>query len=205
MHHSLCIIVLCFSMGISAINAYDHLTWALEILPIVIAIPFIYRYGKDQKISSLLLFFIALHGIVLAIGGHYTYARVPLGDWLVHWGLFNRNNYDKVGHFMQGFVPAMILHEIFIRGNICLNSRGIMVTVIILSCGGISALYEIIEWHAAVILGTGAEEFLGTQGYVWDTQSDMLMALIGAMTMTTLFLHVHRTSIYRDERDGTKP
>jgi putative membrane protein len=187
--------LLLFAMAVSAIKPFEYLTWFLEVFPIIIAIPFMIWFGGKGKISPLLFLFITIHGIVLAIGGHYTYANVPMGNWLVDIGLFQRNNYDKLGHFMQGFVPAMVLNEILIRTGMTAGHARLSKTIIVLSCAGISAVYEIIEWLAAVALGSGADEFLGTQGYVWDTQSDMLMAIIGALCMVFTYGRIHERSI----------
>jgi putative membrane protein len=196
MHLKTSITLLLLAMAVSAIKPFDYLTWFMEVAPIMIAIPFMVWFGGNGKISPLLMLFITLHGIILAIGGHYTYANVPLGNWLVDIGLFQRNNYDKLGHFMQGFVPALVLHEIMIRTGMANQHARLTKAIIVLSCGGISAIYEIIEWQAAVVLGSGADEFLGTQGYVWDTQSDMLMAIIGALFMVFTCGKVQEKSIH---------
>ena len=195
MHLRTSIALLLLAMAISAVRPFEYLTWLLEIFPIIVAIPFMVWFGSKGKISPFLLTCIAIHGIVLAIGGHYTYANVPMGNWLVDIGLFQRNNYDKIGHFMQGFVPAVVLNEILIRTGMANQHARLAKAIIVLSCGGISAIYEIIEWQAAVALGSGADEFLGTQGYVWDTQSDMLVAIVGALCMVFIFAKLHERSI----------
>lgn len=169
------------SIIISGIHPADYLTWLMEIAPIGIGLPFVYYYGKKNKISTALLICIAIHSIVLAIGGHYTYANVPLGNWFVQIGVFSRNNYDKIGHFMQGLTPTLLLIEIFNRKRMGLNYPHFIKIIAIFVCAGFSAIYEIIEWFAAILLGSGADEFLGTQGYAWDTQSDMLFAILGGI------------------------
>jgi putative membrane protein len=187
--------IMVLSVLVSGMYPYDTLTWILEVAPIVFGLPLVVYFGRQGNLSRILLIGIAVHAIVLAIGGHYTYAKVPLGDWCVQWGWAERNNYDKVGHFFQGFIPAMILGEMFLRKNIMLNLPVIRPLVIVLACGGISAIYEIIEWQTAVILGAGADDFLGTQGYVWDTQSDMLFACIGALVAVTCIFPLQRRMI----------
>lgn len=171
----------------SGIRPFDFTVWVLEVFPVLAGAPFVFYFGRRGKISNLLLALIAAHSAVLTLGGHYTYAHVPLGDWFVQAGWAARNNYDKIGHFFQGFVPAIVIREILVRNRIGMGNGAIMALMIILACGGLSSLYEIIEWMSAVILGGGADEFLGTQGYEWDTQSDMLLAFIGA-SCAVLFL-----------------
>jgi putative membrane protein len=130
-----------------------------------------------------------VHGLILMLGGAYTYARVPLGFWMQDWFDFSRNNYDKIGHFAQGFVPAFVAREILVR-IYDIRNRSLLVVLCISISLAISALYELIEWWSALLLGSGADEFLGTQGYVWDTQSDMFLALIGA-SCAMLLASVH--------------
>ena len=161
----------------SGIQPKSQATWVLEVLPAVIgALILAFTYQKF-RLTTLLYVLILLHCIVLMVGGHYTYAEVPLFD-----GLFGaeRNNYDKLGHFAQGFVPALIAREILIRKNV-VNGQGWLNLFVVCIAMTLSAVYELVEWGVAVISGEGADAFLGTQGYVWDTQSDMAMALIGAI------------------------
>jgi putative membrane protein len=164
----------------SGIQPYDLYTWVLEVIPALIALPILIVTYRRFPLTRLLYVLILLHAIVLMIGGHYTYAREPVFEWLkqvMHWP---RNNYDKLGHFMQGFVPAMIAREILLRRT-PLKRGGWLFFLVVCVCGALSACYELVEWLTA-ILGSGkSEEFLGTQGYAWDTQSDMLMAFIGAI------------------------
>lgn len=178
--------ILAFLLIISGIQPFDRTTWWLEVTPVLIVIPILYATHKAFPLSPLLYGLIFLHAIVLIVGGAYSYARVPLGFEMAQWLGLDRNPYDKIGHFMQGFVPAMVAREILIRNHIL--SKGKMLSFIVICIVlAISASYELIEWAAALSLGQGAEEFLGTQGDEWDTQSDMFFALIGSIT-ALLFL-----------------
>lgn len=171
----------------SGIQPKSQATWVLEVLPAVIgALILVFTYQKF-RLTTLLYVLILLHCIILMVGGHYTYAEVPLFD-----GLFGaqRNNYDKLGHFAQGFVPALIAREIFIRKHV-VNGRGWLNFFVICIAMTLSAVYELVEWGVAVISGEGADAFLGTQGYVWDTQSDMAMALIGALCALIFVSKIH--------------
>ncbi|WP_371189624.1 DUF2238 domain-containing protein [Thalassotalea maritima] len=161
----------------SGIDPKDQFTWFLEVLPALIAAVLIIATYKSFKLTPLLYFFILLHCVVLMIGGHYTYAEVPFFDGLLG---SERNNYDKVGHFFQGFVPALVAREILIRNSV-INGKYWCHFLVICVCLAFSAFYELIEWWVALASGEDADAFLGTQGYVWDTQSDMGFALIGAI------------------------
>ena len=175
----------------SGINPKDQFTWLLEVIPAIIGLALIASTYKYFKLTSLLYFFILVHCIVLMIGGHYTYAEVPLFD-----NLFGseRNNYDKVGHFFQGFVPALLAREILLRKQV-VNGRGWLTLFVISVSLAFSAFYELIEWWVAVLTGENAEAFLGTQGYVWDTQSDMALALFGAICSLLLLSKLHDTQL----------
>ena len=175
----------------SGINPKDQFTWLLEVIPAMIGLALIASTYKYFKLTSLLYFFILVHCIVLMIGGHYTYAEVPLFD-----NLFGseRNNYDKVGHFFQGFVPALLAREILLRKQV-VNGRGWLTLFVISVSLAFSAFYELIEWWVAVLTGANAEAFLGTQGYVWDTQSDMALALFGAICSLLLLSKLHDTQL----------
>jgi putative membrane protein len=175
----------------SGINPKDQFTWLLEVIPAVIGLALIASTYKYFKLTSLLYFFILVHCIVLMVGGHYTYAEVPLFD-----NLFGseRNNYDKVGHFFQGFVPALLAREILLRKQV-VNGRGWLTLFVISVSLAFSAFYELIEWWVAVLTGENAEAFLGTQGYVWDTQSDMALALFGAICSLLLLSKLHDTQL----------
>ena len=175
---------------VSGIAPYDRLTWLMEVLPSLVAVPLIAATRKTYPLTTLLTVLIALHCLVLIGGGAYTYARVPLGFWLQDLLGTARNPYDKIGHLMQGFVPALAAREILLRGAFV---RGRKMAAFLCICVAmmISACYELIEWGAAVALGQGADEFLGTQGDPWDTQSDMLMALIGSSAAMVLLARWH--------------
>jgi putative membrane protein len=163
----------------SAFEPYDRLTWAMEVVPVFIAAPLLVATRRKFPLTQLLYGLIALHMIVLIVGGAYGYARVPLGFWLQDTFDLGRNPYDKIGHFMQGLVPALLAREILLQRGYLTNLR---MTAFLSICVALafSAVYEMVEWTAALALGQGADEFLGTQGDVWDTQSDMFLALIGA-------------------------
>ncbi len=179
---------------VSGLHPYDRATWWMETAPIFIALPILLASYQRFPLTTLLYVLIFLHGIVLLVGGAYTYARVPLGFDVAHWFGWQRNPYDKLGHFMQGFVPAMVAREILIRGSYIRGRRMLffVVTCIVLA---ISATYELIEWWAALAMGQGADEFLGTQGDMWDTQSDMFCALIGAISAQLLLAGWHHRQI----------
>lgn len=165
----------------SAWRPYDRLTWWLETLPGIIGVIILIATYRRFRFTTLCYIFIALHVCLLCVGGHYTYAREPLFNWLkssFHW---QRNYFDRLGHFAQGFVPALIAREMFIRLRV-FNRPGWMPFVIICVCLGISAAYEFIEWWTALLSGSASTEFLATQGDIWDTQADMFMALLGAIT-----------------------
>ena len=166
----------------------------LEVFPVAIALPVLWATHRRFPLTTLLYVCIFLHAVVLITGGAYTYARVPLGFHIAELLDLTRNPYDKIGHFFQGFVPALVAREILIRGDFVRRGK-MLVFIVICIVLAISATYELLEWLAAETLGQGAEEFLGTQGYEWDTQSDMLLALIGAVTALTLLSRVHDRQI----------
>lgn len=177
-----------FFLGLflSAIHPKEYFTWFLEVIPAVLGLIILTVTYKRFTFTNFTYGFILLHCIILFIGGHYTYAEVPLFDWIKEVLHQSRNNYDKVGHFMQGFVPAMIVRELFIRKKVVAN-QGYFNFIIVAICLAISAAYEWLEWGVSVFTGDGGDAFLGTQGDVWDTQSDMLFATIGAVCMVLLF------------------
>lgn len=183
-------------LGLSGIDPYDRTTWVLEVFPVVVALPILWMTYRRFPLTTLVYGFILIHACVLMIGGAYTYARVPLGFHLADLLNLSRNPYDKIGHFFQGFVPALIAREILVRGQY-VRGRKMLTFIVICIVLAISASYELIEWGVALALGQGADEFLGTQGDPWDTQSDMLLALIGAITTLALFSHVHDRQIQR--------
>ncbi len=173
-------------LGWSAWRPHDYPTWWLEVTPALVAAAVLFFTRRRFPLTPLLYLLILLHSIILMAGGHYTYAEVPLGQWWMDWFGFSRNNYDKLGHLAQGFVPALVARELFIRLHIVQGRRWQAFLSVCVALA-ISAFYELIEWWVALFSGQAAEAFLGTQGYVWDTQSDMFMALIGAsLAMVTL-------------------
>lgn len=165
----------------SAINPYDRLTWWLEVLPAILALPILVWTMSSFPLTRLLYVLILIHAIILMIGGHYTYAEVPLFNLLQDAFNLARNYYDRIGHFVQGFVPAMIAREILLRKHVVASS-GWLFFIACCICLSLSAFYELIEWWVAALTGTAAESFLGTQGDIWDTQWDMFIAMIGAIT-----------------------
>lgn len=175
-------------------HPYDRTTWWMEVAPVLIALPVLWLTAARFPLTGLALGLIAVHGLVLIVGGAYSYARVPAGFVVQDWLDLARNPYDRLGHFMQGFVPAIVLRELLIRlGGI---APGKLLTAIVLACClAVSASYELIEFAAAMLLGQGADEFLGTQGDVWDTQWDMLMCLIGAAVALAGLSRVHDRQI----------
>jgi len=166
---------------VSGLAPYDRATWLMEVAPVLIALPLMIACRRSYPLTGLLCVLIAVHALILIAGGTWTYARVPFGFWLQDLLGTTRNPYDKIGHFMQGFVPALVAREILIRGG---HVVGRKMTAFLCICiaMAISASYELLEWAAALSMGQGADEFLGTQGDVWDTQSDMFMALLGSST-----------------------
>ena len=181
---------------ISGVKPYDRPTWWLEVAPVLIAIPILVATYRRFPLTSLLYGLICLHALVLIYGGSYTYARVPLGFWLQDLLSLERNPYDRIGHFMQGFVPAMVAREILIR-NKYVNGTSMAAFLSLCVALSVSAFYELIEWWAALALGQGAEEFLGTQGDPWDTQADMFLALIGAAAALAALSRLHDRQIAR--------
>ena len=166
----------------SGIQPHDYFTWILEVFPGIIGLVILLFTFKKFQFAYLTYVFILVHCYILFVGGHYTYAEVPLFDWVKEVFHQSRNNYDKVGHFAQGFVPAMIVRELFVRLDIVKRGKWLPVLTVCV-CVSISAVYELFEWFVAVTSGQSAEAFLGTQGDPWDTQSDMLFAAIGAICM----------------------
>ncbi len=180
----------------SGINPKDQFTWFLEVSPAIIGIIILIITYKKFKLTTLVYTLILIHCIILMIGGHYTYANVPFFDLIKEFFNQDRNNYDKVGHFAQGFVPAMIAREILIRKNVIPNYtwRNFF---IVCFCLGFSAFYELIEWWVAILSGEDAQAFLGTQGYIWDTQSDMGLALLGSIIALLTLSKYHNKQLYK--------
>lgn len=176
----------------------DRLTWFLENVPVLIAAPILVATWRRFPLTPLAYRLIALHAVILMVGGHYTYAEVPLGDWVRDAFGLARNHYDRLGHFAQGFVPALITRELLLRKT-PLRPGGWLAVIIVGMCLGISAFYEFTEWWAALAGGAKADAFLGTQGDVWDTQWDMFMAFIGATTCVLTLSRVHDGQLRRLE------
>jgi len=174
------ILIYCTVLIWSVINPHDYVTWLLEVAPALIGAGILFATRNTFPLTPLTAMLVLLHCIILMVGGHYTYAEVPLFDWLAEVCGWQRNNYDKLGHFAQGFVPAIVAREILMRKNV-ISTPAWRNFFIVCFCLGFSAFYELIEWWVALLSGEGAEAFLGTQGYIWDTQSDMAWPLSGAI------------------------
>jgi len=181
-------------LAISGIAPYDRTTWLLEVAPVFIAAPIMIATYRRFPLTGMLYILIALHALVLIEGGAYTYARVPLGFWIQDAFGLTRNPYDKIGHFMQGFVPALVAREILLRGGYVTGRRMVAFLSICVAMA-ISAFYELIEWWSALALSTQADDFLGAQGDVWDTQSDMFMAMVGAIVAMVFLSKYHDKQI----------
>lgn len=175
---------------LSGLRPYDRLTWWLEVLPVILILPVLWYSHGRFPLTTLLYVAIFVHALVLMLGGAHTYARVPLGFWIADLLDLERNPYDKIGHFFQGLVPALAAREILMRGAF-VRGRRMLAFIVVCIVLAVSATYELVEWAGALALGQGAEEFLGTQGDVWDTQSDMFCALIGALVSLLVFARMH--------------
>ena len=187
------------SLAWSGWRPHDYITCWLEVSPALIALVILALTRKVFPLTPLAYGLILVHCIVLMVGGHYTYAEVPLGDWFSEWTGGQRNNYDKLGHFAQGFIPAIVVREVLIRNRVVAR-RGWLSLIVISLCLAFSAFYELIEWWVALLSDEAADSFLGTQGYVWDTQSDMFLALIGAGMAIALLGRMHDRQIRNVER-----
>jgi len=174
----------------SGIGPYDRLTWVLEVVPVLIAVPLLVWTARSFPLTPLVYVLIAVHALILMYGGHYTYALTPLGDWMREAFGFSRNHYDRIGHLMQGFGPAMVARELLLRTSPLRPGKWLF-TLVTLSILGVSACYEFTEWWAAIAGGDAAGAFLGTQGDVWDTQWDMFLAGCGAIAAQVLLKRVH--------------
>lgn len=182
-------------MAWSAWEPYDRITWWLEVFPVIAGfIALFIAQAKNWRFSNLSMVLIGLHMILLIVGGHYTYARVPIGDWAKEAFDLSRNHYDRLGHIFQGLTPAILCREVFMRNRI-VATRGWMSVLVVSFCMAISAIYELIEWAAALVSAEAAESFLGTQGDHWDTQTDMFCALIGAVGAVVLLRFAHNRSM----------
>jgi putative membrane protein len=189
-------------LGWSLVGAHDGFTWFLEVFPVLLGGPLLVWSAARFPVSSLVLAMMWVHGVILMVGGHYTYAMVPAGEWCKEWFGWTRNHYDKLGHFAQGFVPALIVRELLLRRSPLRadasgrTSRWLPVLVVCV-CLAFSALYELFEWGTALATGSAADDFLGTQGDPWDTQTDMFMALLGSVIALVTLSGVHDRSMAR--------
>ena len=176
----------------------DRATWCMEVAPAVVAAAVLWQTRGRFTPTPLMLALVLLHGLILMVGGKYTYAHVPLGFWMQDWFGLARNDYDRIGHFAQGLVPAIVARELLLR-VFHIGSRRLLAFLVIAICLAISAAYELIEWGAALALGQGADEFLGTQGDPWDTQEDMFTCLIGAVAAVLTLSRFHDRQIAKRE------
>jgi putative membrane protein len=183
-------LLLLAALALSFLKATDRATWAMEVAPVAIVLPLLWATLRSHPLTPLLYALIFVHALVLIVGGTYTYARVPLGFAIADLFGWQRNPYDRIGHFFQGFVPAIAAREILLRGD-HVRGRRMLAFLVLCVVLAVSATYEFIEWGAALLLGQGADEFLGTQGDPWDTQTDMFMALIGAVAALALMSRWH--------------
>lgn len=186
----------------SGIAPYDRLTWFMEVLPVLIAAPILIVTRTRLPLTQLVYVLIAIHGLILIYGGAYTYARVPAGFWLQDLLGFARNPYDRIGHLAQGFVPAMVARELLLRVFRVEGRKTVFFLAVCIALA-ISAFYELIEWWAALVMGGSAEEFLGTQGDVWDTQWDMFLALTGAILALLALGRRHDRQLVRLKKSTT--
>jgi len=189
------LVVGAIALAVSAVHAYDPGTWWMEVAPIFISVPILIATARRFPLTPLAYRLIFVHALILMLGGHYTYARVPLGEWVKAWLHLGRNHYDRLGHFAQGFVPAIITREVLLR--LTPLKRGAWLFFLVTAvCLAVSACYEFVEWWASLLGGNAATEFLGTQGDVWDTQWDMFIALIGAITAQLTLSRVHDRQLH---------
>ncbi|MCQ7058885.1 DUF2238 domain-containing protein [Escherichia coli] len=177
-------------------SATEKITWLMEVTPVIIVVPLLLATVKRYPLTPLLYTLIFFHAIILMVGGMYTYAKVPIGFEVQELLNLSRNPYDKLGHFFQGLVPALTAREILVRGNI-VHGRKMLAFLVCCVALAISATYELIEWWAALAMGQGADDFLGTQGDPWDTQSDMFCALLGALTTVIFLARIHCRQLRR--------
>ena len=191
-------LVVAAALAWSRIAPFDTLTWYLEIFPIAIAFPLMYATARRHPLTPMLYWLIAFHSLILVLGAHYTYARVPLGFWFQDLLDLSRNHYDRVGHIAQGFIPAIAVREIFKRWS-PVKSGLWLAFMTVATCLAISACYEFVEWWVAVAAGGAAEDFLATQGDIWDTQWDMFLAACGAILAVATLSRVHDRTIARLE------
>lgn len=193
---SILLILFIVVLSWSGIQPKESFTWMLEVFPAIIGVVILILTRKSFPFTPLVYTFIFVHACILCVGGHYTYAEVPAFDWIKELLHQSRNNYDKVGHVAQGFVPALIIRELFIRKEV-VAKNGWLSFIVVSICMAISAAYELLEWLVSLFSGESGDAFLGTQGYVWDTQSDMLYATIGAISALILLSGIQNKQIQK--------
>jgi putative membrane protein len=187
----LALLVICsVALVISAMNPYDRITWYLEVFPILIGVPILVTVYARFQFTPLAYRLILVHCLILMLGAHYTYARVPVGFWVQDLLSLSRNHYDRLGHLAQGFIPAILAREVLLRRSPLVPGKWLFFLVTSV-CLALSAFYELIEWWTAILGGEGAQAFLGTQGDVWDTQWDMFLALVGAVSAQLVLVRLH--------------
>ena len=196
MNKTLLLLLILFFVALiwSAVNHFDYFTWLLESIPAILAVAILALTFKKFRFTNMTYTLIFIHCCILFVGAKYTYAEVPLFNYIQEYFGHARNNYDKIGHFAQGFIPAIVARELLIRLNV-LNKKSWLAFIIISICLSISALYELFEWMIAALTGQSAENFLGTQGYEWDAQSDMLLATLGAICALLFLSKAHNKAI----------
>ena len=187
-------IITVFILFASLLLSFDRFTWVLEVFPILIGFPILFFTYKKFKLTNMLYILLICHFVILSVGGIYTYAKVPLGFWMQDWFGFTRNHYDRIGHFAQGFIPAILTRELLIRTS-PLKPGKWLAFIIVSICLAISAFYELIEWWTAASQGASADAFLGSQGDIWDAQWDMFFALIGAIMALLSLGRLHSKAI----------
>ncbi|HEX2831375.1 MAG TPA: DUF2238 domain-containing protein [Thermoanaerobaculia bacterium] len=194
------LLLFAIALAWSAIRPHDSFTWLLEVFPALIGVALLLATHKRFPLTPLLVVLLFLHALILIVGGHYTYAEVPLGFWMQRTFGFARNHYDRIGHFAQGFVPAIVAREILLRRRV-IRGRGWLFTIVVCICLAISSAYELLEWIVAVFSGSKGDAFLGTQGDVWDTQKDMALAGVGAVVAQVTLGRWHERQV--EEVEGT--
>jgi len=192
-------LVVGLALLVSGVAPYDRTTWWLEVFPVLIGGPIVFFTARRFPLTPLTYTLLAIHAVILIVGGHYTYARVPVGFWVQDLLGLARNHYDRLGHLAQGFVPAILVREILLRTSPLRPGRWLFILVTA-TCLAISACYELVEWWAALVGGQAADAFLGTQGDIWDTQWDMFLALIGALLAQLLLGRAHDRALAALER-----
>ena len=193
---SILLVLTLVALAVSRVGALEPGTWILEVFPIFIAIPILVATARRFPLTPLAYRLLFVHALILMVGGHYTYAKVPLGFWVQDALHLARNHFDRLGHFAQGFVPAIVAREVLLRRSPLVRGRWLFFLVTCV-CLSVSACYELIEWLAAVLGGSSADAFLGTQGDVWDTQWDMFVALIGAIAAQLMLSRAHDRALDR--------